>query len=376
MQEIWEIIDGFSLYEVSNLGKVKRKAYTRVTKNGTFSQMREMLMKLQKQPNKDYPAYIAISVTLLGDQGERKTMRVSRLVAAAFVANPNSLPIVNHLDSNPQNNRFDNLEWTTYSGNNEHCKKEGRVRTGALKGMDNPRCRHSLEQVRQAKRLLREQKHSHREIAEITGMTRTAVSEISCGRRWQHVELQNENKIKIVMLLFSYKGGVPESLPSPLAEAPIERLEQLGYSGPFPSPLFDPRTEEAKWTGADWQIIALSEEQIAQREYLRLVMRVDWTGFSEALMGSTAYGKARAAASTSLRTNVDCTELIALLADSRAGRPYVDGINACFASIDAEIDLTEEDKAQLYQLVQNFGLSTIIVVPNYTPPENNIGAAE
>jgi hypothetical protein len=68
------------------------------------------------------------------------------------------------------------------------AKKKGRVKTGALKGIDNYRCKHTLEQVKQAKRLLAEQKHSHREIADLTGMTRTAVSEISCGRRWKHIE--------------------------------------------------------------------------------------------------------------------------------------------------------------------------------------------
>jgi len=68
------------------------------------------------------------------------------------------------------------------------AKKKGRVKTGALKGIDNHRCKHTLEQVKQAKRLLAEQKHSHREIADLTGMTRTAVSEISCGRRWKHIE--------------------------------------------------------------------------------------------------------------------------------------------------------------------------------------------
>lgn len=145
-------------------------------------------MKLQRSPNNKYPSYIAISVDLRNEAG-RRTVRVSRLVATAFVPNPNNFPIVNHLDNNPQNNRADNLEWTTYSGNNKHCKNEGRVRTGALKGTDNPRCKHTLEQVKQAKRLLQEQKHTHREIAELTGMTRVAVSEISCGRRWKEIEV-------------------------------------------------------------------------------------------------------------------------------------------------------------------------------------------
>jgi hypothetical protein len=188
MIEIWRTVAGFSLYEVSNFGRVKRKAHVRVDINGRQCQMPEKLIKLQKQPNRQYPSYVAISVTLIGDQKERKTMRVSRLVATAFIPNLGNFPIVNHLDNNPQNNRADNLEWTTHSGNNEHCKNEGRVRTGALKGTDNPRCKHTLEQVKQAKRLLQEQKHTHREIAKLTGMTRIAVSEISCGRRWKGIE--------------------------------------------------------------------------------------------------------------------------------------------------------------------------------------------
>lgn len=171
------------------------------------------------------------------------------------------------------------------------------------------------------------------------------------------------------MALFSYHGGVPAPLPDALAGAEIDRLESLGYSGPFPAPSFNPRTQIAKWTGEQWEISDLSPEQIQQAEYLRLLSRADWQGFTEGLMTSSAYGKARAAAATSLQTNVDCTELIAFLADARAGRPHIEGINNCFASIDSEIDLTEEDKAQLYTLVQNFGLGSFLVVPNYAPPE-------
>lgn len=170
------------------------------------------------------------------------------------------------------------------------------------------------------------------------------------------------------MSLFSYHNGVPAPLPVDLRGVDAERLVSIGYSGPFPSPLFNPRTQQAQWTGSEWLIITLSEEQIAQSESIRLLSRVDWQSFTEGLMMSSAYGKARAAAGTSLKTNVDCTELIAFLADARAGRPYIAGINACFASIDSEITLTEEDKAQMYQLVQNYGLGTFLVVPSYVPP--------
>ena len=172
------------------------------------------------------------------------------------------------------------------------------------------------------------------------------------------------------MLLFSYHNGIPAPLPLPLQGASLESLFNIGYSGPFPAPVFDARLQEAQWTGSKWAIIDLSEEQLAQRNYMRLLSRADWTGFSEALMGSTSYQKARVAAATSLQTNVDCTELIAFLADARAGRPYIDGINACLASIDQEIILTEDDKTELYSLVQNFGLGAFLIIPNYTPTFN------
>jgi hypothetical protein len=175
------------------------------------------------------------------------------------------------------------------------------------------------------------------------------------------------------MLLFSYHNGIPAPLPLPLQGASLESLFDLGYSGPFLAPVFDARLQEAQWRGSEWAIITLSEEQLTQRNYTRLLSRADWTGFSEALMGSTSYQKARVAAATSLQTNVDCTELIAFLADARAGRPHIDGINACFVSIDNEINLTEEDKEELYKLVQNFGLSGFLTVPQYEPSPTEAG---
>jgi hypothetical protein len=171
------------------------------------------------------------------------------------------------------------------------------------------------------------------------------------------------------MALFSYHGGIPSPLPDGLNGAAIERLEELGYKGPIPSPSFNPRTQVVKWLGEEWAVIDLSPEEIQQAEYLRLLGRADWTSFTEGLMGTSAYAKARAAAATSLQANVDCTELIAFLADARAGKPHIAGINNCFASIDQETSLTEEDKAQLYALVQNTGLGAFLVVPGYMPPE-------
>lgn len=54
----------------------------------------------------------------LSHQGKTKTFFAHRLVAIAFIPNPNNLPCINHKDQNPLNNNVDNLEWCDYSYNN------------------------------------------------------------------------------------------------------------------------------------------------------------------------------------------------------------------------------------------------------------------
>lgn len=69
--------------------------------------------------------YLTVNLRV-GDK--RKTYSVHRLVAAAFVPNPDNKPCVNHIDGNPTNNAASNLEWVTQRGNAQHAHRHSLVR--------------------------------------------------------------------------------------------------------------------------------------------------------------------------------------------------------------------------------------------------------
>lgn len=106
--EIWKPIVGYEgLYEVSNLGRVKSLGNTRKCSRfkGVVTFMRYEITRHN---------YHRI---LLRKDGKYKHFYVHRLVAAAFIPNPNNYPIVNHKDCNPSNNNACNLEWCTHKFN-------------------------------------------------------------------------------------------------------------------------------------------------------------------------------------------------------------------------------------------------------------------
>lgn len=102
--EIWKTINDFKNYEVSNLGRIKSLPRPK-TKGGI----------LKSQINK-----LGYSKITLLKNGKQYLFSIHRLVAEAFISNPNNLPEVNHKDGNKQNNCVDNLEWVTHSENIKH----------------------------------------------------------------------------------------------------------------------------------------------------------------------------------------------------------------------------------------------------------------
>jgi hypothetical protein len=113
MEEIWKDIEGYEgIYQVSNLGRAR--SLDRTIISGAYnSPMFKKGTILKPQP-KGYIGYVGLS---LSKDGKRENVYIHRLVAKAFIPNPDNLPEVNHKDENKKNNRADNLEWVTTQEN-------------------------------------------------------------------------------------------------------------------------------------------------------------------------------------------------------------------------------------------------------------------
>lgn len=126
----WRTIKDFEgLYEVSNEGKVRSLDRVIMRKNGKkiTCKGRELFFTISKVDEKNHLPRASVQ---LWKENKAYLRRVHRLVAEAFIANPENKPTVNHIDGNPLNNNVDNLEWTTYSENQLHAVKLGLTKPG------------------------------------------------------------------------------------------------------------------------------------------------------------------------------------------------------------------------------------------------------
>lgn len=119
--EIWRDVIGFEcLYQVSTNGRVR--SYDRAVAYPRGQ--RGIAVKKGKvlSPKVTQTGYY--EVVLIGADGARHSKRVHRLVAEAFIPNPDKLPYINHIDENKQNNNVTNLEWCTPKHNSEEYTRK------------------------------------------------------------------------------------------------------------------------------------------------------------------------------------------------------------------------------------------------------------
>lgn len=110
-EEVWKDVEGYNGdYQISNLGNVKSFKYKKPRILKPHYDKRGYARLILRKDNNDFGHYI------------------HRLVAQAFIPNPNNYPEVNHKDENPRNNTISNLEWCTKKYNNNYGTKIERTK--------------------------------------------------------------------------------------------------------------------------------------------------------------------------------------------------------------------------------------------------------
>lgn len=112
MEIMWKDIAEKEGYQVSEDGRVRSFHNNR---HGVCDEPHELKHEINKH------GYHAVHL------GRGRRRLVSRLVAEAFIPNPDNLPIVRHLDDNPDNNSVYNLAWGTQTDNMQDCVRHGRL---------------------------------------------------------------------------------------------------------------------------------------------------------------------------------------------------------------------------------------------------------
>lgn len=162
-QEEWRGITGWSeRYQVSTDGQVKNIQTGRIK-------------KWQEARN----GYYRVSLYKDAEQKDNKYY-IHRLVAEAFIPNPENKPEVNHKDNNKENNHYSNLEWVTHSENHIHLRS-----LGCLVGEGNGRAKFTKEDVLHIRSL--QGQMSHGKIAKMYGVGKAAIQKIQNRTRWRHL---------------------------------------------------------------------------------------------------------------------------------------------------------------------------------------------
>lgn len=162
--EVWKDVLGYEgYYLVSNKGRV-----CRILKNGKM-ELRKLIKRV---------IYYKVGLCV---NNKVKQESVHRMVATAFVPNPNNKPVVNHIDANPLNNCAENLEWCTTAENLQHAINIGNLK---LRGTHNGQSILNEEKVREIRRLYDEEKLKVSEIARIFNIRYDTTYLVVKRRNW------------------------------------------------------------------------------------------------------------------------------------------------------------------------------------------------
>lgn len=167
-------------YQISYTGKVKSLPKKIKNRNGTFRYSNELILK-NRLRSKD--GYYFVSFY---DNYKFTTQTIHRLVAMAFIPNPENKPYVNHIDGNKLNNHVSNLEWANCSENMLHA-----YRTGIAISQKGSKCHKSKmteSNVLAIRRLYKRNPFvNRRNIAKKFGVAYNTITCVILRKTWTHI---------------------------------------------------------------------------------------------------------------------------------------------------------------------------------------------
>jgi hypothetical protein len=111
---------------------------------------------------------------------------IHRLVASAFLENPNCLKEVNHKDLDKTNNNIDNLEWVSPKQNTNHAFKNRNIKR--YKGSENHRAVLTEAEVSEIRKLYETKKYTYKSIAELFNVGYNVIGYIIRKQTWRHLD--------------------------------------------------------------------------------------------------------------------------------------------------------------------------------------------
>jgi len=163
--ESWKRIKEYRNYLISDQGRVFNLKFKRFLK-----------------PAKNTWGYLQI---VLQNNGVRKIQKVHRLVALAFISNPDKKPQVNHIDGIKTNNHVENLEWCTNSENSHHAMDNGLLKP--VKGSKHYRAKLNENKVLKIRRIFATGDYTKTALGKMFGVSDVHIGDIVNRKNWTHI---------------------------------------------------------------------------------------------------------------------------------------------------------------------------------------------